>query len=132
VSTGTPNADRAPLRPRHALCAHCGYHFNAAVPVIDNTLRCPECGRVTPLSFEAMAGRRRTRHWLAWTIGLTLGVAALVGVSALLVSLLGYRRASAPARLAVMVAFLAGTWGLAWLVVVLRRRLVTRHSRPAR
>jgi hypothetical protein len=117
-----------PIRPRHALCAHCGYYFNAAVPVVNDALLCPECGRLTPLSFEAMSRRRRRIHTWAWTFGLVpTGVAML----ALLIAgfeLLGHRAGRTGRSLVLLGAF-AAALGLSGLLVLLRRGLVRRRTR---
>jgi len=45
-----------PVRARHAVCEHCGYHL-AGIAVVEQAMRCPECGKLSRL--EAVTPRRR-------------------------------------------------------------------------
>lgn len=79
--TPTPDPDLDGLRPRQAACEHCGYHFNAAIPIRGGTIRCPECGMSTVFSFDRMAADRArraaaTRARLMWGLLLPAAIAA--------------------------------------------------------
>ncbi len=45
---------------RHGLCQHCGYYFEGT-PIVDGNLRCPECGKLSPLVLESPERRDNRR-----------------------------------------------------------------------
>jgi hypothetical protein len=70
------------IRPRNALCIHCGYRFGG-VPIAGGAITCPECGRSSsfdppPLGSVARLRRRRTTlRRISWLIIALLTVAIL-------------------------------------------------------
>jgi hypothetical protein len=46
------------IRPRNAVCTHCGYHLGG-VPITQGHITCPECGK--PVVFALMPPRQSPR-----------------------------------------------------------------------
>ena len=74
------------VRPRHALCASCGYQFGG-IAIKDGVITCPECGDVFRFDLhgrgEELARlkekvkRRRVAAWLLLAVALVIVAATL-------------------------------------------------------
>lgn len=71
--SSTPHPADA-LRARHSLCVGCGYHFDG-IPILDGSIRCPECGHLNAYELRPPAPRRA--RGLAIGTGIGVFVAAI-------------------------------------------------------
>lgn len=72
----SPSTDLV-LVTRNAMCEHCGYHLSGT-PIIDDSARCPECGKLTHFRLRASDKSVRPRDR-------GLGFAVMVGLFVLAV-----------------------------------------------
>ncbi|MCL4221094.1 MAG: hypothetical protein KJZ65_06965 [Phycisphaerales bacterium] len=85
------------LFTRNAVCEHCGYHLSG-MPIIDESTRCPECGKLTHFRLQASDKPVQPRDR-------GMGFAVTVGIFLLAVGL--------------PVSFLVPTWALGVIVLAL-------------